>query len=81
MLNRKLKKRLRDLYKEREALLYDGCTVHDPQMVIMAISDIEFEIVAIEDYLDFDRSMLPFKIALYVFVVVALGVITYAIVK
>ena len=81
MSNRKLKKRLRDLYKEREELLYNGCTVHDPQMAIMAISDIEFEIVALEDFLDFERRMLPFKVALYVFIVIALGILTYAIVK
>ena len=44
----------------------------------MRREDIEFAITALEDQLDFEKRMLPFKIALVAFVVASLGLLVYA---
>lgn len=72
---RKLKKLIDSLNKEL-------CELHlnEPSEAYykMRRTDIEFAITALEDQLDFERRMLPFKIALIGFVVFSLGLMVYA---
>jgi predicted phage-related endonuclease len=78
-MNRKeLKKKIARLEEERKEILYSDYKGKDAEYAAIAMSDIEFKIVALEDMLDFERRMLPFKIMLYGFIVVALGLLLWA---
>ena len=78
MKNKEIKDKIRQLEKERNELLYYKHEGKDIEMVVQTISDIEFKIVALEDQLDFQKRMLPFKIMLYGFIVTAIGLLIWA---
>jgi hypothetical protein len=73
-----IKKKIRELYKQRDEILYakhDGANV---EMAVNAISDIEYKIAALEDMLDFENRMLPFKLMLYGFIATVIGLLIWA---
>ena len=73
-----LKKKIAKLYKERDEILYADYKGKDAEYAAIAMSDIEYKIVALEDLLDFETRMLPFKIMLYGFIVCAIGLLIWA---
>lgn len=78
-MNRKeIKNKIAQLEHQRKEILYSDFRGKGAEYASMAISDIECQIVALEDMLDFERRMLPFKIMLYGFIVVALGLLLWA---
>jgi hypothetical protein len=72
---RKLKKKLKETQQE----LYD-LHLYEPSEVYykMRREELEYAIVALEDEIEFEKKMLPFKIALVAFVVASLGLFVYA---
>jgi len=74
--------KVKNLKKTIASLNKELCELHlnEPSETYykMRREDIEFAITALEDQLDFEKRMLPFKIALYGFVVVSLGLLVYA---
>jgi len=81
MKKENLKKRLSELYKERSRLLNDLCDMPGSPYAIMELSDIEFQIAAIEDQLAFEKMLFPFKVGLYVFIAVSAGLIIYSLLR
>lgn len=81
MNKKKLKKRIILLKQERKELYQSDYRAINAEMAAMAISDIEYEIVAIEDCLDFERRMLPFRISLYAFIIISIVLTAYVIFK
>jgi len=78
-MNRKeLKKKIARLEEERKEILYSDYKGKDAEYAGIAISDIEFKIVALEDQLDFENRMFPFKVMLYGFIVASFGLLTWA---
>jgi hypothetical protein len=73
----KLKKKLKDTQQE----LYD-LHLNEPSEVYyrQKREELEFNIVILEDQIEFEKSMLPFQIALGVFIVAALTLIVVALV-
>lgn len=43
----------------------------------IAMSDIDYKIVALEDILDFKTRMLPYKIMLYGFIMISIGLLVW----
>lgn len=72
---RKLKQQLKETQQE----LYD-LHLDEPSEVYYKKrkAELEFEIVNLEDEIEFEKKMLPFQIALVAFVVVSLGLLVYA---
>jgi len=78
-MNRKeLKKKIARLEEERKEILYSDYKGKDAEYAAIAMSDIEFKIVALEDQLDFENRMLSFKVMLYGFIVASFGLLTWA---
>jgi hypothetical protein len=73
-----LKKKIAKLYEERNEVLYADYKGKDAEYAATAMSDIEFKIVALEDQLDFENRMFPFKVMLYGFIVASFGLLTWA---
>jgi hypothetical protein len=73
-----LKKKIAKLHEERDEILYADYKGKDAEYAAIAMSDIEFKIVALEDQLDFENRMLPFKVMLYGFIVASFGLLTWA---
>lgn len=78
-MNRKeIKNKIAQLEHQRQEILHSDFKGKSAEYAAMAMSDIECKIVALEDMLDFERRMLPFKIMLYGFMVIALGLLLWA---
>lgn len=52
-----------------------------PEMYIQRRSEIEYQIACLEDTLEFEKKMTPFKWMLYGFIIVALGMLLWAYLK
>jgi hypothetical protein len=76
---KELEKEKAKLIKERQEILNCEMYGRDAELASGAISDIEFKIVCLDDQIDFQKRLIPFKIGLYVFVIVSLAIIGYAI--
>jgi hypothetical protein len=72
-------KKLRKKLKETQQELYD-LHLDEPSEVYYKKrkAELEFEIVNLEDEIEFEKKMLPFQIALVAFMVVSLGLLVYA---
>jgi len=72
---KKLKQRRKDLFNE----LYDLHHAEpNPAMYIMKRHEIEHEIACIEEAIDLEKTMAPFKWTLYGFIVIAVGLLIWA---
>lgn len=72
---RKLEKRKKELFDE----LYDLHFAEPSTKVYQQKrSEIEYQIASIEDDIDFEKKMLPFKYMLYAFIVIAIGLLMWA---
>lgn len=80
MINTKeLKKQINELKVEKDEILFNKRYYGlEAEHAAIAVSDIEYKIACLEDQLDFENRMIPFKMALYGFVVVSLGLLLYA---
>lgn len=72
---RKLKKRILELQEELYDLHY---AEPSPEMYKQRRSEIEYKIACLEDTIDFERKMTPFKWTLYGFIVIAFGLLLWA---
>jgi predicted Zn-dependent protease len=72
-------KKLRKKLKEAQQELYD-LHLNEPSEVYYKKrrAELEFEIAALEDEIEFEKKMLPFQLALIGFVVASLGLFVYA---
>lgn len=72
-------RKLKEQLKETQQELYD-LHLDEPSEVYYRNkrSELEYAIVALEDEIEFEKKMMPFKIALVAFVVVSLGLFVYA---
>ena len=79
MLGREIKRleRLKDHYKERLDSVYDFPV--DPNVMANFQSDMQYEILKIEEAILHEKYMMPFKYLLVVFAVAVLGLIIYSI--
>ena len=75
---RKLKKRILELQEELYDLHY---AEPNPEMYIQRRSEIEYKIACLEDTIDFEKKMTPFKWMLYGFIVCAFGLLLWAYLK
>jgi len=78
MTRKEIKQKIAQLHKERNDILYGDHRGKHAEYAMIAISDIECKIVALEDMLDFQNRMLPFKIMLYSFIVASFGLLLWA---
>lgn len=78
MKKKELKKKIAKLKEERIEILHSNFKGKAAQYAEIAISDIDYKIVSLEDLLDFKKRMLPFKIMLYGFIVIAIGLLIRA---
>lgn len=69
---KKLRDDINSLEEERLGLLRSPFTGKNAEYAAIAISDIEYKIACLEDQLDFENRMLPFKVAIYGFIIVAM---------
>ena len=79
MRRKELKQKIAQLKKERADILYAKYEGMNADIAAIAISDIDCKIVALEDVLDFEKRMLPFRIALGAFIISGIGLILWAI--
>jgi hypothetical protein len=78
-MNRKeLKKKIAKLKEERKDIFHADFKGKEAHYAEIAMSDIEYKIVALEDILDFKTRMLPFKIMLYGFIMISIGLLIWA---
>lgn len=78
-MNRKeLKQKIERLHEERKEILHSDYKGKDAEYAAIAMSDIEYKIACLEDQLDFENRMLPFKWMLYGFIVSAFGLLLWA---
>ena len=79
MLGKEIKRleRLRAQYQERLDTVYDFPV--DPNVMANFQSDMQYEILKIEEAILHERYMMPFRYLLAVFVVAVLGLIIYSI--
>jgi hypothetical protein len=79
MLGRHLREleKLKSLYEERLDSIHD--TDADPDIKAMCQSNVQYEIVKLEEEIQDEKNMLPFKYLLGVFMVAVLGLIIYSI--
>lgn len=75
---RKLKKRILELQEELYDLHY---AEPNPEMYMQRRSEIEYKIACLEDTIDFEKKMTPFKWMLYGFIVCAFGLLLWAYLK
>jgi len=77
MLNKKTKRllKLRAEVQERLDSIHD--TDADPNIKAVYQSDLQFKIVSIEDEIDFERRMVPFKATLVGFVIAVVAIALY----
>jgi hypothetical protein len=78
MGRKQLKQKIDQLYDHRQQILHRDHKGKDAEYAALALSDIEYKIAALEDVLDFETRMLPFKIMLYGFIVIAIGLLICA---
>ncbi len=73
---------LKKLRKRRSELLNELYDLHhaeaNPHMYILRRNEIEHKIVSLEDAIEIEQKMLPFKYMLYVFIGVAVGILVWA---
>ncbi len=72
---KKLKQRRKDLFNELYDLHY---AEPSPAMYMMKRHEIEHEIACIEEAIEVEEMMLPFKYTLYGFIVIAVGLLIWA---
>tara|TARA_R110000868_G_scaffold224055_4_gene475941 strand:+ start:55 stop:300 length:246 start_codon:yes stop_codon:yes gene_type:complete len=75
---RKLKKRIDELQDELYELHF---AKPSPEMYMQRRSEIEYKIACLEDTLEFEKKMAPFKWMLYGFIVCAFGLLLWAYLK
>lgn len=75
---RKLKKRIDELQDELYELHF---AEPSPEMYMQRRSEIEYKIACLEDTIDFEKKMAPFKWMLYGFIVCAFGLLLWAYLK
>lgn len=72
---------LRKLYQRKDQLQDELYMLHfaepSPELYQHRRSEIEYEIACIEDQIDFEISMRPFRVTLMVFVVIAMLGLTF----
>jgi hypothetical protein len=77
MINKTTKK----LIQQRNELQNRLDSIHyadaDPHMKSIYQSDLQYNIVKIEEEIEFERTMMPFKACLLGFVIGIVGIITY----
>jgi hypothetical protein len=78
MRRKEIKQRIDQLHDHRQQILHRDHKGKDAEYAALALSDIEHKIVVLEDMLDFETRMLPFKIMLYGFIVIACGLLVWA---
>jgi hypothetical protein len=74
---KQLRNAINSLENERKELLYYQQIGKNVEYTAMEISDIEYKIVCLEDQLDFENRMMPFKIMLYGFIIIAINIIVW----
>jgi hypothetical protein len=79
MSRKELKTRIAQLKEERDDILYGDYLGKDAEIAVIALSDIEYKIVALEDQLDFEIRMIPFKIMLYSFIIGSISLLLWAV--
>jgi hypothetical protein len=79
MRRKELKQKIAQLKRERAEILYAKYDGINADLAAIAISDIDCKIVALEDVLDFEKRMIPFRIALGAFIISGIGLILWAI--
>lgn len=72
---KKLKKKRQDLYDELWDLHYGEPS---PTMYVHRRSKIEYEIACLDERIEFEQKMAPFKWMLYSFIAVTLGLLVWA---
>lgn len=77
MLGREIKrlKKLKDQYQERLDSVYDFPI--DPVVMANYQSDMEYEILKVEEAIQHERYMMPFRYLFIVFTVAVLGLLIY----
>lgn len=75
---KQLREIINSLEKERLDLINSPDIGKKAEYTGIAISDIEYKIACLEDKLDFENRVLPFKIMLYGFIAIATGIVTWA---
>jgi len=77
MKRKELKKKIAKLKEEKKDILHADYKGKEAQYAEIAMSDIDYKIVALEDILDFKTRMLPFKIMLYGFIMISIGLLIW----
>lgn len=72
---KELEKRKKELFDELYDLHFAEPT---PKVYQQKRSEIEYKIASIEDAIDFEKKMLPFKYMLYGFIIIAIGLLIWA---
>jgi hypothetical protein len=79
MRKKELKQKIAQLKRERTDILYAKHDGMNADIAAIAISDIDCKIVALEDVLDFERRMMPFRVTIYAFIVAGISLIGWLI--
>jgi hypothetical protein len=75
---KKLKQKVEQLQDELYELHF---AEPNPQMYQQRRSEIEYEIACLEEAIDIEKRMAPFKYMLYGFIVIAVGLLVWAYLK
>jgi len=70
---KKLKEKWNFLQDELDTLHHKGLSSH---VYKEARSRLEYDIVALEEVIEFEEKMLPFKITLQIFIIIAILIVT-----
>jgi hypothetical protein len=74
--------RIKKLEKRKEELLDELYMLHfaepSPEIYMQKRHEIEHEIVCIEEGIEIEKKMLPFKYTLYGFIAIAIGMLIWA---
>jgi len=77
--------RIKNLKKRKENLQHELYELHfakpTPEMYMQRRNEIELEIFCIEEAIQFEKTMAPFKWTLYGFIVIAFGMLLWAYLK
>ncbi len=77
--------RIKELQKRMDILHDELYTLHyaelSTELYQQRRSEIEYEIASLEDAIDLEKTMAPFKYMLYGFIVVAVGLLVWAYLK
>jgi hypothetical protein len=77
MKRKELKNKIAKLKEEKKDILHADYKGKEAQYAEIAMSDIDYKIVALEDILDFKTRMLPYKIMLYGFIMISIGLLVW----